>query len=191
MRPPATPRIRWKRHDLRRFGAAAGRARPRPARSGSLPPIRKSRDGLDEAAQGWIAAVRVQGGCRRGAARAGRRRRDRRRGPWPGRWRRPFVCGRARRASCRPATGISKSPRRPICAWRASAFLIGAYRFGAIASRTADSRVLVLDKSLDVDEIAALAEAVWLARDLVNTPANDLGPDGIEAAARRSPRRAR
>jgi hypothetical protein len=31
---------------------------------------------------------------------------------------------------------------------------------------------------------AAAALFVWLARDLVNTPANDLGPDGIEAAAR-------
>jgi leucyl aminopeptidase len=64
------------------------------------------------------------------------------------------------------------------------AFLIGAYRFGRYRKQDDRQPVLVLDKSLDVDEIASVAGAVWLARDLVNTPANDLGPDGIEAAAR-------
>jgi leucyl aminopeptidase len=63
-------------------------------------------------------------------------------------------------------------------------FLCGAYRFGRYR-KFADVRpCLWLDPSVDRDEITSLAEAVWLARDLVNTPANDLGPDGIDAAAR-------
>jgi leucyl aminopeptidase len=63
-------------------------------------------------------------------------------------------------------------------------FLMGAYRFTKYRKPTADRPRLIFDQSLDRGEIVALAEAVWLARDLVNTPANDLGPDGIEAAAR-------
>lgn len=65
-------------------------------------------------------------------------------------------------------------------------FLFGAYRFGRYRSSSPPARGrLVLDASLDRGELTALAEATWLARDLVNTPANDLGPDGIETAARK------
>ena len=63
-------------------------------------------------------------------------------------------------------------------------FLMGAYRFSKYRKPPTGQPRLILDASLDRGEIAALAEAVWLARDLVNTPANDLGPDGIEVAAR-------
>ena len=44
---------------------------------------------------------------------------------------------------------------------------------------------LVAPDGVDAAEIAAIAEAVATGRDLVNMPANDLGPDGLEAAARR------
>ncbi|MFZ2099985.1 MAG: leucyl aminopeptidase family protein [Oricola sp.] len=63
-------------------------------------------------------------------------------------------------------------------------FLLGAYRFARYRNSSAERPRLILDASLDRREIASLAEAAWFARDLVNTPANDLGPDGIEAAAR-------
>ncbi|TCD16429.1 leucyl aminopeptidase family protein [Oricola cellulosilytica] len=63
-------------------------------------------------------------------------------------------------------------------------FLMGAYRFARYRKFPEERPSLILDGSLDRSELVALAEAVWLARDLVNTPANDLGPDGIEAAAR-------
>ncbi len=63
-------------------------------------------------------------------------------------------------------------------------FLLGAYRFGRYRKQAGKQPRLILDASLDHDEIAAFARASWLARDLVNTPANDLGPDEIEAAAR-------
>jgi leucyl aminopeptidase len=63
-------------------------------------------------------------------------------------------------------------------------FLFGAYRFSRYRRPPGDRPRLILDDGLDRAEIGALAQAVWLARDLVNTPANDLGPEGIEAAAR-------
>ena len=63
-------------------------------------------------------------------------------------------------------------------------FVLGAYRFVRYRKPSAEAPRLFLDSSIDRDELTALGRAVWLARDLVNTPANDLGPDGIEAAAR-------
>lgn len=63
-------------------------------------------------------------------------------------------------------------------------FLFGAYRFSRYRKALEDMPRLVLDASLDRHEVEALASAVWLARDLVNTPANDCGPEAIEAAAR-------
>jgi leucyl aminopeptidase len=42
----------------------------------------------------------------------------------------------------------------------------------------------VVPDGVDADEVSRIAGAVALGRDLVNTPANDLLPDGLEAAAR-------
>ena len=64
------------------------------------------------------------------------------------------------------------------------AWLLGGYRFGRY--RKPDEAVvrLVPPDGVDAAETLRVAEAVAWGRDLVNTPANDLGPDGIEAAAR-------
>src|SRR5208283_2878822 len=52
--------------------------------------------------------------------------------------------------------------------------------------RKADKRSVKLDlpQSLDRDELTHTVEAVTLARDLINTPANDMGPAQLEDAAR-------
>ncbi|WP_349629360.1 leucyl aminopeptidase family protein [Chelatococcus sp. YT9] len=64
-------------------------------------------------------------------------------------------------------------------------FLLGTYRFDRYrAKKTQPAVRLVLPAGVDGAELSRLAEAVALGRDLINTPANDLGPDGIEAAAR-------
>ncbi len=55
----------------------------------------------------------------------------------------------------------------------------------ATASRKAHQIKLDLSQSLDRDELSHIAEAVTLARDLINTPANDMGPAELEAAARK------
>ena len=43
---------------------------------------------------------------------------------------------------------------------------------------------LVLPDGVDGDDLSRIAEGVTLARDLINTPANDMGPAELEAAAR-------
>jgi leucyl aminopeptidase len=63
------------------------------------------------------------------------------------------------------------------------AFLLGAYRFTRYKAGKPGPR-LVAPHGIDRDEVEAIASAVALARDLVNTPANDLGPDELEFFAR-------
>ncbi len=67
------------------------------------------------------------------------------------------------------------------------AWALGAYGFTRY-KETPKTVEAVLDASgLDKGEKAAIAAEVaahTLARDMVNTPANDMGPDGIEACAR-------
>ena len=67
----------------------------------------------------------------------------------------------------------------------ALAFALGAYRFDRYRPRGGEEpRRLVADESVDLDEVRAVAHACALARDMVNTPANDLGPLQIETIAR-------
>lgn len=65
----------------------------------------------------------------------------------------------------------------------ALAFALGAYRFDRY--RTAKERPeLDLPDGADAAEVARLRDAAFLARDLINTPANDLGPEAFEREAR-------
>ncbi len=63
-------------------------------------------------------------------------------------------------------------------------FLLGAYRFDTYKKHSRTRPKLLLDGSLTRSEIISQVEASWLVRDLVNTPASDMGPDQIETAAR-------
>jgi leucyl aminopeptidase len=65
----------------------------------------------------------------------------------------------------------------------ALAFALGTYRFTRY--RKAEARKLSLDlpQSLDRDDLQRIVEGVALARDLINTPANDMGPAELAAAA--------
>ncbi|MCW2272507.1 leucyl aminopeptidase family protein [Rhodoblastus acidophilus] len=62
-------------------------------------------------------------------------------------------------------------------------FLLGSYRFTRYRTAKPGPR-LVAPEGVLRTEIEAVASAVALARDLVNTPANDLGPDELEFFAR-------
>jgi leucyl aminopeptidase len=66
----------------------------------------------------------------------------------------------------------------------ALALALGSYRFTRY--RKAERRDFQLDlpQSLDRDELDRIVEGVTLARDLINTPANDMGPAELEDAAR-------
>jgi leucyl aminopeptidase len=66
----------------------------------------------------------------------------------------------------------------------ALAFALGAYRFTRYRKAKDKTVKLVLPAGVDGEEISRIAEGVTLARDLINTPANDMGPADLEAAAR-------
>ncbi len=67
----------------------------------------------------------------------------------------------------------------------ALAFALGLYRFTRY--RKAEARKISLDlpQSLDREDLARIVEGVTLARDLINTPANDMGPAQLEDGARK------
>ena len=65
----------------------------------------------------------------------------------------------------------------------ALAFRLGAYRFDAYR-KARDPVELELPPEADAAEVERLVAAAFLARDLVNTPANDLGPNALEARIR-------
>jgi leucyl aminopeptidase len=67
----------------------------------------------------------------------------------------------------------------------AVAFLAGSYRFTRYKTANGPKpKRLILPEDADREEVLALAEALYFGRDLINTPANDLGPAELEAAAR-------
>jgi leucyl aminopeptidase len=61
-------------------------------------------------------------------------------------------------------------------------FRLGAYRFDRY--RKPRDLPVAEAKGADIAEVARLADAAYLARDLVNTPANDLGPDAFDKEIR-------
>jgi leucyl aminopeptidase len=66
----------------------------------------------------------------------------------------------------------------------ALAVALGGYRFTRYRKEKARAIKLDLPQSVDGEELEHTVEAVTLARDLINTPANDMGPAELEAAAR-------
>jgi leucyl aminopeptidase len=66
----------------------------------------------------------------------------------------------------------------------ALAWLMGGYNFDRYKKKAARAARLVMPPGVDGAEISRIAENLFLARDLVNTPANDMGPAELEAAAR-------
>jgi leucyl aminopeptidase len=64
------------------------------------------------------------------------------------------------------------------------AFALGSYRFSRYRKAEPSEIKLVPPDGVDIAEIERMAEAVYLARDLVNTPSNDMGPEELADAAR-------
>ncbi len=58
-----------------------------------------------------------------------------------------------------------------------------AYRFDRYKKKKDAQPQLVPPGDIDLERVKALATAVTLGRDLINTPANDMDPDALEAAA--------
>jgi len=61
---------------------------------------------------------------------------------------------------------------------------MGGYGFDRYKKKALKGARLVVPPGLDGEEVSRIAENLFLARDLINTPANDMGPAELEAAAR-------
>ncbi|MGB0958868.1 MAG: leucyl aminopeptidase family protein, partial [Halocynthiibacter sp.] len=66
----------------------------------------------------------------------------------------------------------------------ATGWLLAGYVFDRYKEKSAPQAQLVCPKSLDAARIEAIVAGEILSRDLINTPANDMGPDELEAAGR-------
>jgi len=78
---------------------------------------------------------------------------------------------------------IAEKPDAVSADQAALAFALGSYRFDRYKTPAAD-RPRLLAEGADVAEARNIAHASALARDMVNTPANDMGPRQIETIAR-------
>src|SRR5215470_4079784 len=66
----------------------------------------------------------------------------------------------------------------------ALAFALGSYRFARYRKPEDKEVLLDVPDGVDGEDVSRIAEGVFLARDLINTPANDMGPAELEYAAR-------
>ena len=60
--------------------------------------------------------------------------------------------------------------------------LLAQYRFDRYRTAKAGEPVVLVPQGVDAARLLAMAEGEFLTRDLVNTPASDMGPDELEAA---------
>lgn len=61
-------------------------------------------------------------------------------------------------------------------------WLLAQYRFERYRDRPARPRALVAPEGVDAGRLRVIADAAFLAQDLINTPARDMGPDALQAA---------
>jgi len=63
-------------------------------------------------------------------------------------------------------------------------WLLACYSFDRYHENATERPRLVAPDGVDADRVSIMAEAEFLTRDLINTPALDMGPDELESAAR-------
>ena len=66
----------------------------------------------------------------------------------------------------------------------ALALLLGQYRFARYKGPAYDGPRFQVPEGVDGPRLQAVARGEFLSRDLINTPASDMGPDALEKAAR-------
>ncbi|OSQ51050.1 leucyl aminopeptidase family protein [Marivita geojedonensis] len=63
-------------------------------------------------------------------------------------------------------------------------WLLACYNFDRYRENSVERPSLVVPDRVDAARVSVLAEAEFLTRDLINTPASDMGPEELETAAR-------
>lgn len=66
----------------------------------------------------------------------------------------------------------------------ATGWALGSYRFNRYRQSDGNAARLRRPRGVSASALAAAHAGTWLARDLINTPANDMGPAELEAASR-------
>lgn len=94
----------------------------------------------------------------------------------------PLATGALARALPDGAWQFAKAPHEPELA--ALGLMLGSYSFTRY--RKAESRDIAFaaPHGIDINAVRRRADAIFLVRDLINTPANDMGPAQLEAAVR-------
>ncbi|WP_309084286.1 leucyl aminopeptidase family protein [Chelativorans sp.] len=95
----------------------------------------------------------------------------------------PLAYGKLARALPAGSWHFATLPQNPDLA--ALALLLGGYAFTRYGTKPTPEIQFAAPDGADAEEVRRTAEGVFLARDLINTPANDMGPDALEEAARR------
>lgn len=143
-------------------------------------------DQLDDAARGWVTAngfsaklseaVVIPGAD--GAIRtvlagwgdaAARRR---------GRFHMATIAAKLPTGDYRFESGLNQAERQEATL----AWLLGSYRFDRYKKQSPQKARLVCPNGVDPRRALVEAQAIFLARDLINIPASDMGPDALEAA---------
>ncbi|MBC8035974.1 MAG: leucyl aminopeptidase family protein, partial [Rhizobiales bacterium] len=94
----------------------------------------------------------------------------------------PFELGRLARALPAGLYVLDDSvanPRLTALGW-----CLEAYAFDAYGKTKSEPARLLCPAGVERAEVLRGADAAWLTRDLINTPASDMGPDELEAAVR-------
>jgi leucyl aminopeptidase len=73
---------------------------------------------------------------------------------------------------------------RAVYAWAIGTYAFERYRSARKKSPRKESPRLIVPAGVDAAALSRMAEGVFLARDLINTPANDMGPAEMEEEAR-------
>jgi leucyl aminopeptidase len=77
---------------------------------------------------------------------------------------------------------FATAPHDPYLA--ALAFALGSYRFDHYRETDTPEARLIPPTGVNIEEIIRISDATTLARDLINTPANDMGPEELADIAR-------
>jgi leucyl aminopeptidase len=97
-----------------------------------------------------------------------------------GRFHLAAACGKLPKGSYQIASGLPAEDT----ANEALGWLLSSYRFDRYATCPAAETLLVAPNGINAAQIEALAAGEALTRDLINTPASDMGPPDLERAAR-------
>jgi len=97
--------------------------------------------------------------------------------------RRRFVLAGAAEKLPKGVYAIASGLGQPSLETECLGWLLGGYRFGRYRGQGEMKATLLAPEGVDAAAVESLAAAECLTRDLINTPASDMGPDELQAAA--------